>query len=469
MARLGTLASSSLSLALLAAALGGGCSQATIMDGGPDAGASVDGGLGLDAAGPPTSDLCFGGLNSTPETDCQAVACFSDPACCVGSAREDCCRAMDDRQLVELTSCTDGEATACFGADRSRVLFGDVLPVVENGGLVPEGGLGHGGVALAEPIDLRAVNVDVHGSFLVPSERCVDCVDVAGLAFLTAVPAAGQRAVVPFGVLLSGSRDEIAVLVADEVVARSALMPGARAVRLSTDVRGRGRVMVDEVPLAEVEGLALPAQARPAVFGRTSNRSGQDAVRVGAARVSSSSCDVPRALSRRAEPVLPWSGSAWMPTDVRRPSVVAWTADGVSRALMAYEHEGEIHLAGRTGFGEFRNATSDPGPPTFERPEALRAAREPWLFVHDERLVIVFVGVDEAGRSALWRSTGGPLRAQTFAAPALMLDPAELGLESLDQPTVLVEQGVWRMIARTHSSTGTSLVELMSFDDGLTW
>lgn len=435
----------------------GGLSDATIIP-------RVDGGV------PPSDQRCFGHADDTLATDCRAEACAAVAACCVGSARAECCGASEIESIVDLR-CSAGALEACLDLGTQRVAFGAELPIVEAGGLVPQGGLGHGGVALTESIDPRARNVRVEADVEVPAERCSECVDAVGIALLEAIPAPGQRAVVPFGALVSGSRNEVVVLIADEVVARRSLVPGALRLAVITRVDGRGEVLVNGETMLEVEGLSLPSRTSLAVFGRTSNRSGVQAVRVTSASASLAACDVPSALERRSTPVLPWSGASWAPSEVRRPSVVAWN-DGQPRALMAYAFGGEIHLASRTGFGEFRHATADPGPPAFERPDALEIARDPWLVLDDDRFVLFFTGIDVEGRTSIWRALGGPARAQTFAPPRPVVDPdgPELSwYEALEQPTVLVGEPSWRMIARGRTASGVHLVELVSHDGGATY
>lgn len=457
---------------VLLALFGAGCDGLGPTAGTPDAGtvAPHDGGRsdasGRTDAGLPF-DFCFGGDDHDVQNDCAPERCSRVPACCVASAREDCCRTLDPVELVRTIAC--GDEGTCLEPHESLRYFGGELPVLEDGGLVPQGGLGHGGVALADTVDPRAMNVTLDALIDVPTERCVDCVDVAGLALIESVPEPGARALVSFGVLVSGSRDELVVIVADEVVVRRQLVAGARSVRLTTDVEGAGGIHVDGEVIADIGGLSLPVRAYLTVLGRTSNRAGEPAVRVRTASATLAECDVPWALARRAAPVLPWSGASWSPDEVRRPSVVSWTdGDGVARALMAFAYGGEIFLAGRTGLGEFRHPDYDPGPPAFELTDELEVAYDPWLVIHDERFVLYFVGADRVGRVGIWRTAGGPRFGQTFGPPAPVIDPSALGVGELTGPTVLPGDR-WRMVAREQGESGARLIELVSDDEGSTW
>ncbi len=430
----------------------------------------TDAGTFADASVPPSEARdCYDNVDNDENgvTDCRDLACAASTLCCVGSGNDGCCESTGTSVTLSLAGCGDGDASACLGSDPSIVLFG--APIIENSALVPQGGLGHGGVVLGSPIDPRAGNIELIADIDAPPTRCSDCVDGAGIALLETLPAADGSAIVPLGVLASGARNEVLVLVGDEPVARTALATGVTRYRIELDVEGNARVYAGSELLTSVGGIRLPTQALPAVFGRTANRpAGVAAISVQSASVTTRACDAPSALVRRSAPVLPWSGATWSPREVRRPSVVVWDEGTTRHALMAFAFEGQVHLAGRTGIGEFRNALGDPGPPAFTLPAELAAARDPWLAIDGDHFVIFFVGVDADGATSVWRSDGEPAYSETFGAPVLVLSPSTLSVDAIDGPSVLADTSTWTMIARVHVDESHHLVELVS-QDGVGW
>jgi hypothetical protein len=431
-----------------------------------------DGGIAVPAE---RDDLCYDEADndSNGAVDCEEPTCHVEVACCVGSARSECCDPTGTTSTLSLAGCVaDGPADGCVTADPAPAFFGAASPVIEDGALVPQGGAGHGGVVLRE-VDPRATNVVLDATIEVPVARCgTDCVDGAGIALLDAVPVAGAPAVARFGILVSGSRDEVVVLLADEPIARAPITNGSSTYRIEIDITGSAVAFAGEAELARVSDLDLPSRGVLAVFGRTQNRGpDEEAVRVRSASATTRSCDAPAALARGVAPVLPWSGATWDPRQVRRPSVVTYDASGVRRALMAYGYEGQIHLAGRTGFGEFRSATSDPGPPALVLPAELASARDPWLLVHQARFVLFFTGVDAAGRTSIWKSTGDADYAQSFSAPVRVLSPLDFGFDAIDGGAILVDgfEGSWTMVARARTGEEHRIVRFDSSDEGLSW
>ena len=442
---------------------------------GPDASADAmapvfhDGGVAIPGE---RDDLCYDEADndSNGAIDCEEVSCQTDAVCCVGSARSECCDPTGTTSTLSIGECPDGPAEGCVTADPAPLFFGGASPVIEDGALVPQGGAGHGGVVLRE-IDPRATNIDFDATIEVPAMRCgSDCVDGAGIALLDAVPQAGAPAIVRFGILVSGSRDEVVVLLADEPIARAPIAVGAAFYRIELDVGGGAIAYAGEAELARVSHLELPSRAVLAVFGRTQNLGpDQDAIRVRTASVTTRSCDVPAALARGAAPVLPWSGTTWDPRDVRRPSVVAYEVSGDPRALMAYAHDGQIHLAGRTDFGEFRSGSGDPSPPALALPPGVVEARDPWLLVHQARFVLFFTGVGADGRTAIFKATGDADHAQSFGATAEVLDPRAHGFEAIDGAAVLIDEATWTMVARVHLGDDHRIARFDSADAGVTW
>lgn len=451
-----------------------GCDDAYSWD--RDGSGVFDGATEPDAGGPALADergaACYDGLDNdgNGQADCADVGCAANAECCVGSGDAACCDPVGATRSLPLDRCTGtGPALSCLGDDASLHLFGSELPVIESGAFVPQGGIAEGGVVLGDAIDPRGLDVTFDATIAAPANRCTDCVDGAGIAILDRLPMPGEHAVVLFGVIVTGSRDEVMVLVADEPVARAPLVEGEGAYRLELDVSGRGRATRNGALLAGIDGIALPSSARLAVFGRTQNRpAGVAAVSVISASATTRACDAPAAIVRRSSVIVPWSGTTWSPREVRRPSVVAWSDAGTDKALMAFASEGTIYLAQRTGAGEFRSAASDPGPPAFELPSELASARDPWLVLEDTRFLLYFVGVDATGATSVWRTTGSPGYQTIFGAPARVLEPSLFDLASVDAPAITIGDPSWALIARVGTGQDQRLVRFVSAD-GESW
>jgi hypothetical protein len=272
-----------------------------------------------------------------------------------------------------------------------------------------------------------------------------------------------------FGVVATGSRDEVVVIVADTPIARAPLPDGEALYRLELDVTGHGRALVGAQVIAEVDGLALPTSARAAVFGRTDNRpANEGAVSVVEASLTLRRCDAPAAIVRRPAPIVPWSGSTWTPRAVRQPSVVTWVEGTTTKRLMAFASEGAICLAQRTGAGEYRSPTTDPGPPAFELPDGIVVARDPSLVIEGARFHLYFVGVDASGGKRVWRASGSSTYGTTFGPATKVLDPESFGLDRVDAPAVVIGAPTWTLVARVEANREPRIVRWISAD-GESW
>jgi hypothetical protein len=421
-------------------------------------------------APPEEGAACYDAIDNDSDSnvDCDEAAC-AGPVCCVGSGAAECCAEAIAEQLLVLDACSDGPAPDCITGGEVA-LFGSVLPAIEDGGLVPQGGSGYGGAALASPIDPRAVNLSVRASVIVPptASRCTDCADGAGIALFGELPDGSSRVLA--GVIAMGSRNELLVVAADEIIHAGALAEGAHALEIVTDVEGGVIVKDGSVELGRLERLSLPSRVWPAVYGRTENRAeGVEAVRVESASVSTSECEAPAALMRRTAPVVPWSGASWDPDTVRAPSLASWEESGETRTLMVFAYGGQIYSAGPTDLGEFRGDGGDPGEPLFTLPAELVVASDPAIVADAGQLHLFFVGTDVDGATSVWKTTGSTGLTPTFEAPLQVLDPAALGVTGIDGISVLASDVVLRMVARVWRDGSSRIVLLFSDPNGTSW
>lgn len=416
---------------------------------------------------------CYDGVDNDDNDalDCLDPQCTLHPVCCVGSAVEGCCRSLaSDLALAPPAACDGAPATDCDELPSGLTFFGET-PRFEEGGLVAQGDRGHVGVVLGAGLDPRRTNVELSATIAVPdaSMRCNDCTDVVGLALIDAVPATGERAVIRLGLLVNGPLEELRVLVADEVVQRLPLLTneGEYSLALRVDgsatlrVPGEAEVVLDDLVLEE-----LTSPIYPAILGRTDNRSaGQLAVSAREARLRLQACDVPAALSRRRDAVMPARDAIWSAENLGRLSAAV---GGPQRGVwVAFERNGDLHMAGETSHGELRGAPVDPSDPVVQPPTAVRRLLDPWLMVDpdaSDRWLLFFAAEDEDGVRRIYRASGPAGWGRTFAWPSeAEIDLGVLpGASSIDGPSVWRDPGgSWHMVARVTDEQGSASLALL--------
>ncbi|MBX3273537.1 MAG: hypothetical protein KF729_24955 [Sandaracinaceae bacterium] len=468
LARLGTL--SLLFLLLLPACDGGGVGREdsdaatplSPIDGGLAADGAIDAGRGLGEERRGVPGTCYDGVDNDADgqTDCADEDCADDPVCCVANAA--CCAEARTSASFDAPAACDGDFAACGGLDPALVPFGAISPSFEDGGLVPGGGASYGGVALGPALDPRAVNVVVRAEVEIPSAPCTACIDAAGIGLLDAVPVDGQRVGIRVGVLANAGRGELQVLIADRVIHAESL--GAAGVRsLAITLTIDGRATIEGLTDARTLEVALPSALVPAVIGRTDEvPAGAATVRVREASAAFEACDVPAALGRATQPVLPNGASGFRPTSLGRVAVL----DTPERRLVVFAHDRALYVASPDAAGRLVGADGAPDL-LLTAPEGYEALHDPWLLLHGERVVVYFAGERPDGKLEVLRAEGGPDRSLVLATPAPVVLPVEV--DSADGPTVWVEDlaaGRWRMIARVGTGEHARLAELVSMDGG---
>lgn len=454
---------------------------------GPDV-LGVDGGVGfIDGAGPPpeadaaidagamiptgpedptTAGSCYDGEDNDRDDllDCADDACGADAVCCVGSSA--CCAPATSLAFSVPAACRDADLASCAELDSAIRAFGAVAPDFEAGGLVPQGGASYGGIALGGAVDPRGENLDLSATVVVPTGRCTDCVDAAGIGFIESLPAAGERAVVRLGVLLNGSRQEAQIIVADRPIDAVPLSEGSHALRILVDIDGRAILSGIYDEDRALDDLDLPGTLIPVVFGRTDNRAGEPAVHVTEASLSRSPCDVPSALARTADPLLPASSSTWTPSTLGRVAVTETGPTDAPRTRIVFAHGGDLLAVGPNGIGELVG-TSGPPDTLLAPPPEYETIHDPFVVEDGDSLVLYFAGERPDHKRDLMRAVGAGGRALSFSPPELVEVPSDVA--SIDGPTVWIEDlaaGRWRMIARVDDGSGARLAALVSTDSG---
>ena len=419
------------------------------------------------------SSSCYDGLDNDDNgaSDCRDSDCSLNPVCCVGSSAAACCAASTETLATfEIPLECEGDVGTCAGLAGLGFFGADAMPTIESHGLVPQGGAGQGGVAMGSPIDPRGGNSTFTVQLEVPSARCTDCIDSAGIGFMDTLPRAiGERAPVRLGVIASGSRDELQVVVGDAVVTRLPLPVGPITLTLTLNADGTAS-LTHPSGLETISGVALDEALVPVIYGRTQNRAaGVEAIRVTGATLTRNACDIPSAMVRRADPVLPASFSPWTPGALGRPAVLA----GPSGTLVVIEHEGRLLSAGVTMNLEITSAGGDPGPSVVDPPPDVETLHDPWLVTHGGVRALFFVGEDVLGVRRVYRADAAESATslQVGSPSEPVLSPEALpGVLSVDGPSVWVDgSSLWRMIARVRTDAGPALVALSGGSDGTAW
>ena len=420
---------------------------------------SADAGGVIDSA---DEDGLFAGSRTaggemTPPDAAVADSCYGEPgqifcdsadcghrlrACCVGDGQ--CCAPVLDGPLPEgeiaVAGCT-GDVATCLG---DAMGFGSQRPWIAADALHPGGSAADdGGVVVGEPIDLGVHSVTLAGTFARPSSSCgAGCLEGVGMGFTTQIlDELADNHVRPLaGLLYSGSRHRMSLLVADEVVGEWDL--GADEERWELSLLATGELLVSAPSLPGGErAIFAPARAASLVlWGRTSNPPGGEPEVLGArlsqVGVSTVLCDQPAAWRQRRRATLTAGGLAWQPVVDR----VSAAYDG-EEPWMALGVQGEIFLAEGTSATELSIDSVDlPALPPDRSAMPQYAARgvfEPMLTRQDDRWVLYFTAEDGEGKRTIGRAESAPGSTDFIMSPEPLIG-AVTGLEGLSQPTVAV-------------------------------
>lgn len=405
--------------------------QAVEEDGGPgldlpDASSSIDAGVT-----PPeraetdfSADACFNGVDDDGDrrADCEDLTCGATPFCCLGVTSAQCCGAGTELLRAEFEGCVD--PTSC-GAEATP--FGQPLPYIEGGALVPNGGsVSDAGLVLGAPLDGTRERIVLSAEIAASLDVCRDCLDAIGIGIGDALAGDVVSVRADVAVLVRAARRDYALVIAGEVIGSAPLTDAlAHEYTLALAPDGRVSLAIDarEVMTAE---WSPRTDRRALIYGRTANRPAGAPSPARATRVSLSAaaCEIPSALSREPAALLP----PWSPLGARAPSAAA-DGDGV---LVAFEIGGAIHLARPDAAGGWTLG----GTGTIDAPVLVprdgEAYRDPELVRETDRWVL-YVTREHDGTRSIARSLGADEHGETFAAPIdLQLD----GVGSLSSPSV---------------------------------
>ncbi len=382
--------------------------------------AADDGGAGQDASAGlvpgPEFDAdragavaCFDGIDNDADGafDCGDPSCQANlPSCCVGATSAICCAEGAPSSLVidacagPLAGCGAAEGYDVFGAPGPTVLAdGDARAVVPGGADDRDAG-----AVRLEPLDPRRGAVVVEARIASGAAGGADGAESLALGLVDALtPASSLGRVSPVvGFVIARNRDQVRLVVRDEVVAEAPLPDTlTHLYRLRVEPGGAVTLTIDPGVEGEtqlVAGAQLDGPVRLAFWGRTPTGA-QEPPRFTSLQVVQEQCDMPRALDPGAV-VVP------APTDpdptwrverrsLARPHVLRWTDAGVARERMALVVDGAIHLA-EPGEGGYVDAIGAPvvapidaawgdAGVSYPRLRAVDGELELWLTAYDDR------------------------------------------------------------------------------------
>jgi len=402
---------------------------------------------------------------ATPDA-CAGPECGAFASCCVNTGA--CCAPVVDNAALpaalDFRGCGVLELSACAEASSAMTAtFGELEPVLNARGLVPNGtASAEGGALIGEPVNLASQRVELDVQFALPVGCSGTCLESAGVAFTATEPGAFVDAEV--GLLLSGSRELVNVMVGNEVADSFFAGPGSSKWRLVLSPDGVAQLFRDGVPQGQYAfDAAALTQAQLVAFGRNLSATANSAA-IASIEVQVADCDNPRAWSERQ----PVSVSIGVNDAARHafgagPSIV----DLGQTKQVAYELDGEIYVGELVTPGEVFVAVPAPVLVPSEPDEAM-GLEGPELVFDGSNVFLFYTARDASGAGRI-RAAVSDLGVAAFTrtgAPGLI--PAG-DIVSYEAPTVAYREGLWLLVVRATYTDGAT--ELQAFytsnlDDG---
>ncbi len=325
---------------------GGGIDAAFPSDAGtsppPSDGYPLDPSLGAESPGERDDSLdgvesCYDGLDndaeSSPGADCADPGCATLPSCWIG--RDTQCGPPLAGPTFD--ACAEG---SCF---EGATLFGSPTPFVEGDTLALGGDAAYdSGLLFPTTYDLRTDVLRLSARFGLPAD-CSGCLESAAFG-VTAARALGETDhVVPIAALvLSGARNEVALVIGTATLARFEASPGPWTLTLSPD--GTASVARDGTVVHDGARFARDASARVVLYGHSRNPS---ATAIASARIETFStrserCDMPAAWSTPETIRFERGLESW---DVTAPSSPSVALDPSGVPTLVFVERGAVHAA----------------------------------------------------------------------------------------------------------------------------
>lgn len=383
---------------------------------------------------------------SDPSDACGAPECSAFASCCVDTAR--CCQPITEDAalpaLLDFKACAGLTLEGCVEGVRIET-FGPRDPLLTGRGLIPNGtATSEGGALIGESVNLSTDRVMLHVQLTLPLGCNGTCLESAGVAFTASEP--DLFVDVEVGLLLSGSRDTVSLIVGDQVTDSfnagsddtvwSLLLSPSGSVEVHRDGTLQGVYPFDPVPLTG---------ARLAVFGRNLSVADTSAA-LARIEIGTQRCDNPEAWTDRQPVTVLVQGeplSALRAPSIARDEATTW---------VAFETEDGIFVGERQA-GELVSV-ADPVLMPSEPYEALGIG-DPELVWDGAAWSLFYTALDENGVGSIRAALGGPSPAGFMRNEAPVLMPSA-DVTSFDAPSVLYRDGLWIMVVRATLASGTT-------------
>jgi hypothetical protein len=399
------------------------------------------------------AQACYANPDACGDTECGAFA-----SCCVNNGT--CCEPiLNDPALpalLDFRSCAGQTVDACAqGVGSTAVTFGELEPVLSSRGLVPNGtATAEGGALIGEPVDLSSQRVQVDVQFTLPVGCSGTCLESAGVAFTDTPPGAFIAAEV--GLLLSGSRDAVNLMIGDAVADSFDSGTNNTRWRLVLSPAGSVQLFRDGSPLGSYAfDAASLAQARLVAFGRNLGAATTSAA-VAVLEVESSLCDSPRSWSERQPLSITLNGNE-VPGHAlgSGPSIV----DHAATRRMAYVVDDEIFLAEEEAPGAWFLSGPNPALVPTESYEAMGVG-DPELVWDGNFLLLFYTAWDGNGAGSIRAAVSAQDPPSFMKSDGAVLAPSG-DIVSYEAPSVIYHDGLWLLVVRATLANG--FTELRAF------
>ena len=335
---------------------------------------------------------------ATPDA-CGGPECGAFASCCVNTGA--CCAPVVDNAalpaVLDFRGCGVLELLDCAEASSAMTTtFGELEPVLNARGLVPNGTANaEGGALIGEPVNLASQRVELDVQFALPVGCSGTCLESAGVAFTATAP--GPFVDAEVGLLLSGSRELVNVMIGNEVADSFFAGPGSTKWRLVLSPDGAAELFRDGALQGRYAfDAAALTQAQLVAFGRNLSATANSAA-IASIEVQVADCDNPRAWSERQ----PVSVSIGVSDAARHafgasPSIV----DLGQTKQVAYELDGAIYVGELVTPGEVFVAVPAPVLVPSEPDEAMGLG-DPELVFDGSNVFLFYTARDASGAGSI--------------------------------------------------------------------
>lgn len=387
---------------------------------------------------------------------CDSEACNAFATCCIGSGN--CCEPLLTSPIPEsldLRACAGESVTDCFAnAGFASEAFGEDEPLLNVRGLVPNGSAtAEGGVFVGELVDLASLRVQLDVALRAPDDCNGTCLESAGAGF-SRVPDDGELNDVTVGLLLSGSREVVQLLLGGQVADSFPATEPTTRWRMTLSPAGDVEIERDGVVLGRYPfDPGSLREARLALFGRNLGAPGRSAA-IETIESSTELCDNPRGWTERAPLDVTVQGE---PAPELRFGIEPSISDDPERPTAAFALDAEIFIGEALADGRIELPSFAPALSASEAFEA-GGVGDPELVTVEGAPFLYYTAWDANGAGSIAAAALVGEQVQKEGAPMLVPDGEVV---SYDAPSAAERDGLVVLVVRATLASGAS--ELRAF------